>query len=135
MLVGVQEGWGPAYMRAAYRLWFEHGVGNGGEENLRASLAECGRGQDVERILGTADSEDVGRALDLETDEARALGVFSSPTFAVGTELFWGGRPLGGRDLVGVPGPSRARVGRDVEPMALDALEAIIRAPPAGDGR
>ena len=77
-------------MRAAYRLWFEHGVGNGGEENLRASLAECGRGQDVERILSTADGEDVGRALDLETDEARALGVFGAPTFAVGTELFWG---------------------------------------------
>ncbi len=90
MLVGVREGWGPAYMRAAYRLWFERGLGNGGEENLRASLAECGRGQDAERILSTADSEDVGHALDLETGEARALGVFGSPTFAVGTELFWG---------------------------------------------
>ncbi len=31
-----------------------------------------------------------GLALDLETDEARALGVFGSPTFAVGAELFWG---------------------------------------------
>ena len=90
MLLGVREGWGPAYMRAAYRLWFEHGLGNGGDENLRASLAECGRGQDAERILSTADSEEVGRALDLETDEARALGVFGSPTFAVGAELFWG---------------------------------------------
>ncbi len=90
MFLGVREGWGPAYMRAAYRLWFERGLGNGGEENLRASLAECGQGQEVERILITAVSEDVGRALDLETDEARALGVFGSPTFAVGTELFWG---------------------------------------------
>ncbi len=90
MLVGVREGWGPAYMRAAYRVWFERGFGNGGEENLRASLAECGCGQDVERILSTADSEEVGRALDMQTDEARALGVFGSPTFAVGAELFWG---------------------------------------------
>ena len=90
MLVGVREGWGPAYMRAAYRLWFERGVGNGGDENLRASLTECGQGQHIDRVLSLADDEDVGRALDLETDEARALGVFGSPTFVVGTELFWG---------------------------------------------
>ncbi len=90
MLVGLQEGWGPAYVRAAYRLWFEHGLGNGGDENLRASLAECGQGQHIVRILNLADGEDVGRALDRATDEARALGVFGSPSFAVGTELFWG---------------------------------------------
>ena len=90
MLVGVREGWGPAYMRAAYRLWFERGLGNGGEENLRASLAECGQGQEIERILSMADSDDVVHSLDLETNQARALGVFGSPTFAVGPELFWG---------------------------------------------
>ena len=89
-LVGMREGWGPVYVRAAYRQWFEHGIGNGGEENLRASLAQCGQGSHVQRILNTADSEGVSRALDLETDEARALGVFGSTTFAVGTELFWG---------------------------------------------
>ncbi len=90
MLVGLRGGWGPAYVRAAYRLWFEHGLGNGGDENLRASLAECGQGEHIDRILNLADGEDVGRALDRATDEARALGVFGSPTFAVGTELFWG---------------------------------------------
>jgi 2-hydroxychromene-2-carboxylate isomerase len=89
-LVGMREGWGPAYMRAAYRLWFGQGIGNGGEENLRASLAECGQGQDIDRILSLADGEEVGRELDAATEEARALGVFGSPTFAVGTELFWG---------------------------------------------
>lgn len=89
--LGMREGWGPAYVRAAYRLWFEHGIGTGGEENLRASLAECvGQGRDVDRILGAADGADVGRELDAATDEARRLGVFGSPTFAVGIELFWG---------------------------------------------
>jgi 2-hydroxychromene-2-carboxylate isomerase len=89
-VVGMREDWGPAYVRAAYRNWFEHGLGTGGEENLRASLAECGQGQDIGRILSVADSEDVGDELELATDEARKLGVFGSPTFVVGTELFWG---------------------------------------------
>jgi 2-hydroxychromene-2-carboxylate isomerase len=90
MLVGAREGWGPAYARAAYRLWFEDGLGNGGEENLRAALAACGQGEHVERILAEAEGEEVVRALEAATEEARALGVFGSPTFAVGAELFWG---------------------------------------------
>jgi 2-hydroxychromene-2-carboxylate isomerase len=69
---------------AAYRHWFEHGVANGGEENLRASLAECGQGQHVDRILGEADGADVSRELNAATEEAWQLGVFGLPTFAVG---------------------------------------------------
>jgi 2-hydroxychromene-2-carboxylate isomerase len=88
--LGMREGWGPAYVRAAYRQWFEHGIGNGSEENLRASLAECGQGTQIDRILGEADGPELDRELDVATDEARRLGVFGSPTFAVGTELFWG---------------------------------------------
>jgi 2-hydroxychromene-2-carboxylate isomerase len=30
------------------------------------------------------------RDLELETDEARRLGLFGSPTFIVNNELFWG---------------------------------------------
>lgn len=89
-VVGMHEGWGPAYVRAAYRHWFGRGIGNGNEENLRASLAECGRGQDIDRILSMASSENVSRELELATEEARQVGVFGSPTFLVGTELFWG---------------------------------------------
>jgi 2-hydroxychromene-2-carboxylate isomerase len=86
----MQEGWGPAYVRAAYRHWFGRGIGNGTEENLHASLTECGQGKDIDRILNLAGSDMVGRELDLATEEARQLGVFGAPTFAVGTELFWG---------------------------------------------
>ena len=68
MTVGAREGWGPAYMRAAYRLWFGHGLGNGGEENLRAALAACGQGEHVDRILAEAEGEEVGRALDAATE-------------------------------------------------------------------
>lgn len=89
-LVGMREGWGPAYVRAAYRQWFGHGFGNGSAENLRAALGECGQGESISRVLSVADSEMIGRELELLTDEARQLGVFGSPSFAVGNELFWG---------------------------------------------
>jgi 2-hydroxychromene-2-carboxylate isomerase len=79
-IVGMHEGSGPAYVRAAYRLWFAHGIGTGSEENLRASLAECGQGQEIARILGLDDSVDVGHELEAATDEARPLGVIGSPT-------------------------------------------------------
>jgi 2-hydroxychromene-2-carboxylate isomerase len=90
MLIGAREGWGPAYARAAYPLWFGQGIANGGEENLRAALAACGQGAEADRIIALADSPETLAALEAETDEARSLGVFGAPTFAVGGELFWG---------------------------------------------
>lgn len=89
-LVGLREGWGAAYVREAYRLWFAEGLGNGGEENLRRALAACGRGAEAPRILAEAEDPRTGEALDRDTEEARRLGVFGAPTFAVGDELFWG---------------------------------------------
>jgi 2-hydroxychromene-2-carboxylate isomerase len=89
-LLGVQEGWAAPYLRAAYRLWFAEGIGNGGEENLRAALAEAGQAAEIDRILAQADGDANTAALDAETDIARALGVFGSPSFIADGELFWG---------------------------------------------
>lgn len=89
-VVGMREGWGPAYVRAAYKLWFEEGIGTGGAENLRAALTACGQGGQIDRILAEAESEEVAATLAAATEEARALGVFGSPTFVAGNELFWG---------------------------------------------
>ncbi len=42
-------------------------------------------------MLVRAASDEVKRALAAETDHAKALGIFGSPTFVVdGSELFWG---------------------------------------------
>ncbi len=87
-IVGMREGWGEAYVRAAYRYWFERGEGNGSEANLDGSLREVG--QDPARVLPLARSDEVGAAMMADVDAARALGIFGSPTFVVGTELFWG---------------------------------------------
>ena len=58
------------------------------EPNLSASLREVG--QDPGRVVEQARSERIGQAYQAATDEARGLGIFGSPTFAVHGELFWG---------------------------------------------
>ncbi|HLN49162.1 MAG TPA: DsbA family protein, partial [Steroidobacteraceae bacterium] len=46
--------------------------------------------QDPARVLALANSEDAKAALTAETNAARELRIFGSPTFTVGRELFWG---------------------------------------------
>jgi 2-hydroxychromene-2-carboxylate isomerase len=87
-LVGAREGWGPGYVREAYRLWFEEGKPAGEDPNLSESLEAIG--VDSGRVLEAARSDEIARALQAETDEAMALDVFGSPTFVVAGEVFWG---------------------------------------------
>ena len=88
-LLGMQEGWGEAFVREAYRQWFQLGHETGSEPNVSNSLRAIG--QDPSRVLVRAASDDVKQALAAETDGAKALGIFGSPTFVVGgRELFWG---------------------------------------------
>jgi 2-hydroxychromene-2-carboxylate isomerase len=87
-LVGVQEGWGEQFVRAAYQRWFQLGQETGSEPNLSDSLREIG--QDPQRVLDQATSMETNRLLETETSTARELGIFGSPTFSVGRELFWG---------------------------------------------
>jgi hypothetical protein len=81
---------GPAYVRAAYRHWFERGIGSGGDENLRLALADCGQEGRIGRILALSEDEQTVQELDRMTEEARDLGVFGSPSFVVGKEVVWG---------------------------------------------
>jgi len=60
----------------------------GSEPNVSGSLREIG--QDPKRVLTLARSDGPQSFLKSETDAARDLGIFGSPTFAVGRELFWG---------------------------------------------
>jgi 2-hydroxychromene-2-carboxylate isomerase len=87
-LLGMQNGWGEAYVRATYRRWFEAGQTAGEDPNLSASLTEAG--QDPAQTLATARSDGITAALAAETDTAMARGVFGSPSFIVGSEVFWG---------------------------------------------
>ena len=86
--VGMLESWGPDFVRAAYRRWFQRGEETGSEPNVSESLHDIG--QEPKRVIALANSENTKATLTTETDAARELGIFGSPTFAVGRELFWG---------------------------------------------
>jgi len=87
-VIGMREGWGADFVRAAYRRWFELGQETGSEPNISEGLRDIG--QNPERVLKLAGGDDAKAMLANETDAARALGIFGSPTFSVGPELFWG---------------------------------------------
>jgi 2-hydroxychromene-2-carboxylate isomerase len=87
-ILAAAEGWVADYTRATYRRWFQEGLEPGIDPNLGDSLRELG--QDPARVIMRAGADDIGEAYDAATNEARALGIFGSPTFAVGRELFWG---------------------------------------------
>lgn len=86
--IGVRGGWGESFVRCSYRQWFQHGHLPGEEPSLSSSLREAG--QDPGLALEEANDPATDKALVAETDEARRLGVFGSPTFVVGREIFWG---------------------------------------------
>ncbi len=87
-IVGRQEGWCRDYVIATYRRWFQHGQPAGSEPNLTESLAEID--QRPERVIELANTPEIEVAYLESTDEARSRGIFGSPTYVVGRELFWG---------------------------------------------
>lgn len=87
-IIGLQEGWGEEFIGASYRHWFQQGQEPGSDPNLSESLREIG--QDPQRVLSLAASDETEQKYSSETDVARSLGVFGSPTLAVGDQLFWG---------------------------------------------
>ncbi|MER8975279.1 DsbA family protein [Mesorhizobium sp. M0800] len=87
-IIGAAEGWCSAYARESYRRWFEAGEPAGSEPNLSASISAAG--QDVKRVLRLADSDKGKADLVHAAEEAKALGIFGSPSFIVDGELFWG---------------------------------------------
>jgi 2-hydroxychromene-2-carboxylate isomerase len=87
-VLGAAEGWVESYTRSAYKHWFEGGEPPGEEPNITASLIEAE--QDPEVVLNLAQSAPIVAALSAATDEAKAIGIFGSPTFVVAGEVFWG---------------------------------------------
>lgn len=87
-LLGQREGWGWDYIRETYRRWFVDGQPPGEALNLAESLGVLGL--DPEATVARARSPEIEAALAAETEAAKAAGVFGSPSFIVGGELFWG---------------------------------------------
>jgi 2-hydroxychromene-2-carboxylate isomerase len=60
----------------------------GDPEHLDSILATLGK--DPEAVVSLANSQEIRDRYDSETSVARSMGIFGSPTFAVGDEIFWG---------------------------------------------
>ena len=82
------EGWCPEFTRAAYASWFIEHRDPGEPAILSALLRELG--QNPDRVIVEANSTPVRDKYAAETTTARDLGIFGSPTFACGDEIFWG---------------------------------------------
>jgi len=86
--LGQTEGWCAAFTQEAFRLHWTEDIMIGSDENISRSLA-CA-GQDANRVLKLAQSDENKTGLRRQTERAKALGIFGSPTFVIGDELFWG---------------------------------------------
>ncbi len=82
------EGWCPSFVQAVYRAWFLENRDPGDPATLAAVLTALG--QAPQRCLARAAQPDVRDEYARQTDRARELGLFGSPTFVAGNEIFWG---------------------------------------------
>ena len=87
-VVASLEGWCPEYAKATYRAWFLENLVPGEMPHVRSILTAVG--QDPDKVIARADSDEIRALYDAETERAKALGIFGSPTFVWGTEIFWG---------------------------------------------
>ncbi len=115
-LLGLREGWGQTYVRHAYRRWFNQQRDREAEGNMAFALKQAG--QDPERVLAVASGAEIVQQLYAETAIARHCGVFGSPCFAVGSELFWGDDSF--EDML-----AWYRAGRPAMPATADRRRAL----------
>jgi 2-hydroxychromene-2-carboxylate isomerase len=88
-LIGLAESWGEDYCRAIYRAEFGEGRNVENEETIANMLQDLG--QDARAVLQRARSDEIKAQLRAETEEARKLDIFGSPSFVTADgELFWG---------------------------------------------
>ena len=86
--VGAQEGWIKDYVLQTYKNWFQHGLEAGGDENLKATFKTLSL--DVKEILARTQTSEIDKLYEEQTSVAVKKGIFGSPTFIVGGEVFWG---------------------------------------------
>ncbi len=88
-LVGLEEGWGPAFVKGVYRAEFAGGCDISAAGTLTAELEAAGA--PVESALARARSPEIKARLRANTEEAQAAGIFGAPSFTTNSgEIFWG---------------------------------------------
>jgi 2-hydroxychromene-2-carboxylate isomerase len=87
-LLGVEEGFGPAFTRAIYQANFVADRDIDSTEVIHHVLTELAL--DADDVLKRATTEGHKTRLREQTERARSLGIFGAPSFVVNGELFWG---------------------------------------------
>jgi len=76
------------YVDAAFRWMWEEGRKMDDPDVIRASLVESGL--DADRLIAASQTSEIKQQLMANTEAAANRGVFGSPSFFVGEELFFG---------------------------------------------
>jgi 2-hydroxychromene-2-carboxylate isomerase len=87
-VVASEEGWLRDYTIASFKAWYLEGSALGSPDCLVDIISRLGR--DAGAVLARADTAEIVAKFEEETDVARKLGIFGSPSFVVAGELFWG---------------------------------------------
>jgi 2-hydroxychromene-2-carboxylate isomerase len=87
-LLASQEGWCPQFSRKVFHLHFVEDKTIGTEQNLMEALSSLGK--EPTEILEKAQEQKAKEALRQQTERAKDIGLFGSPSFMIGSELFWG---------------------------------------------
>ncbi len=88
-LVGLEEGWGAHFVKAAYIAEFVAQEDISSRKTLAKALEASG--VDAEKAFMLAETPEIKAKLRANTEEAQALGIFGAPSFTTPNgELFWG---------------------------------------------
>jgi 2-hydroxychromene-2-carboxylate isomerase len=87
-LIAAQEGWCPEYSRATFHDWFTSHHAPGVADHVERVLASLDK--PTSGTIARAKGPETETLMKEATDEARSLGIFGAPTFAIGREIFWG---------------------------------------------
>lgn len=87
-LIGTGQGWVAPFARAVFEANFAEDRDIGAAEVIADLLR--GQGLPAEALIAEAGTEPVKQALKAAVAEAEAHGLFGTPSFLIGDELFWG---------------------------------------------
>jgi len=87
-MLAATEGWCREFTERCFALHWTENIAIGSDANLSATLGALGKPASL--VLSQAQSAANKELLRAATDEAKALGVFGSPSFVTRGELFWG---------------------------------------------
>jgi hypothetical protein len=86
-LISAQEGWCPEYSRTTFHDWFINHHAPGVADHVERVLTSLEK--PTPPIIARAKSHEAESLMKEAIDEARSIGIFGAPTFAIGHEIFW----------------------------------------------